>query len=187
MAPVGWTLVEGPTVGVQFTADSAAFIGFANRRVEDTTPPIDPAGYFDWTARSLAPPFVAVTQFEPDIPDVFATLSQVVPGTPAPNTRFQAGPLGKLAIAAGCSTPRRMTFMKIEFLNGTTVIGTEMLNLKDAGQINDDAGGLEWDDWRQFTVNGIAPAGTTNVRVSAGATGMFNGRGPSRHSSTSFR
>ena len=114
------------------------------------------------------------TQFDPDIPDVFATLSQVVPGTAGATYDFSAWSAWEAGYCGGLFNTETVTFLKVEFLNGTNVIGTQMLDLKTAGQINDDAGNLEPDDWRQFTLNALAPAGTTNVRVSAGATGMYN-------------
>jgi hypothetical protein len=171
-APVGWTLDEGPTVNA-IVADSAAFIGFANRRIEDTTPPVDPAGVLTGPQGLWLRPYVNVTQFDPDIDSVYATLSQVVPGTPGAEYAFSGYSAWETGYSGGLPNTTTQTFMKIEFLNGTTVIDTELLDLKAAGQINDDAGNVEPDDWRQFTVNGTAPAGTTNVRVSAGATGMF--------------
>jgi hypothetical protein len=73
------------------------------------------------------------------------------------------------------------TFMKLEFLDGSMgVIGTQTLDIQASGQVSDDnsgvnenGGNVEFDDWRQFFLNAVAPAGTANVRVSLGATGMF--------------
>jgi hypothetical protein len=70
---------------------------------------------------------------------------------------------------------RTSTFMTIDFLNSaSTVIGTQTLDLcQDPGtsgctlQQNDGT-------WRQFSFNATAPAGTANVRVSAGAANMYN-------------
>ena len=179
--PVGWTLVEGPTVDQGMgpvTADSAAFIGFANRKVASTTPNPTPPPDFTSVATGSQGlwlrPFVNATQFEPDIPSVDAVMSQIVAGTPGAQYDFSAWSAWEPGYSGGLNNTSTVTFIKIEFLNGTDVIGTQMLNLKDAGQINDDAGGVEYDDWRQFTVSGTAPALTTNVRVSLGATGMFD-------------
>lgn len=59
------------------------------------------------------------------------------------------------------------TFMKMEFLNASnSVIGTQNLDLFTV-QSPDGT-------WRPFSLNGTAPAGTTNVRVSAGAANMYN-------------
>jgi len=59
------------------------------------------------------------------------------------------------------------TFMTIDFLDGSSnVLGTQSLNLRTV-QINDGT-------WRQFSLNGTAPAGTVSVRVSAGASAMAN-------------
>lgn len=175
-APVGWTLVEGPTVN-NVTADSAAFIGFANRKVEDTTPPIDPAGNPTGSQGLWLRPFVNATQFDPDIPDVFATMSQTVAGTAGAQYAFSAWTAWEAGYSGGLNNTTTQTFLKVEFLNGSTVIGTQTLDLKAAGMVNDDAGGLEFDDWKNFTLNATAPANTTNVRVSVGATGMFSTTG----------
>jgi hypothetical protein len=75
-----------------------------------------------------------------------------------------------------------LTFLRIEFLNdASSVIGTQTLDLVAAGMVNDDnsgpnpnGGNIEPDDWRQFSLNAVAPAGTAGVRVSAGAEGMFD-------------
>lgn len=179
-APVGWTLEEGPTVDQGMgpvTADSAAFIGFANRKVEDTTPPIDPAGIPTGAQGLWLRPFVNATQFEPDIESVFATLSQTVPGSAGAEYAFSAWTAWEAGYSGGLPNTPTQTFLKIEFLNGSTVIGTQLLDLKAAGMVNDEAGGLEFDDWQQFTLNATAPANTTNVRVSAAATGMFSTTG----------
>jgi hypothetical protein len=175
-APVGWTLVEGPVVN-NVTADSAAFIGFANRKVEDTTPPIDAAGTPTGSQGLWLRPFVNATQFEPDIADVFATLSQTVPANPGAEYDFSAWTAWEAGYSGGLPNTTTQTFLRIEFLNGSTVIGTQNLDLKAAGMLNDEAGGLEFDDWKQFTVSATAPLNTTNVRVSAGATGMYNTTG----------
>lgn len=183
-APVGWTLAEGPTGTVpgpppvnDVPADSAAFIGFANRKVEDTTAPIDPAGNPTGSQGLWLRPFVNATQFEPDLPSVFAILSQTVPGSSGAEYDFSAWTAWEAGFSGGLNNTTTQTFLRIEFLNGATVIGTQNLDLKAAGMVNDEAGGLEFDDWKNFSVSATAPANTTNVRVSAGATGMFSTTG----------
>jgi hypothetical protein len=179
-APVGWTLFEGPTVDQgmgPITADSASFINFANRKIEDTTPPIDPVGVStNPSGQGLwLRPFVNETGFEPDIPGVDAIVSQVVAGTPGAEYSFSAWSAWEFGYGGGFPGTSTETFIKIEFLDAAMgVLATHTTDLLDAGQMNDDEGGLEWDDWRQFFVNGTAPAGTAQVRVSAGATGMFH-------------
>lgn len=180
--PVGWTLTEGPTVdqgGGPITADSAAFIFFANRRVAgdpNPTPPPDNLSEFTGQQGLWLRPFVNETQFEPDIPSVEAVLSQVVPGTEGAEYEFSAWSAWEYGYCGGLPATTTETFMKLEFLDdGDAVIGTEMIDLADEGQVNDqtDTDGITYEDWRQFFVNGTAPTGTTNVRVSLGATGMF--------------
>jgi hypothetical protein len=56
--------------------------------------------------------------------------------------------------------------LQLEYLDeNEAVIGTDFVDIKDEGQMADNM-------WRQFTLDGTAPAGTVDIRVSAGATGM---------------
>jgi hypothetical protein len=125
--------------------------------------------------------FVNTTQFEPDLLDVFGYASQVVPGTPGAAYSFSAWSAWESGYSGGLANTTTQTFLKMEFLNGQTVIDTQLLDLLVAGQVSDDnsganenLGNVEFDDWRQFFLNAVAPLGTTDVRVSVGATGMFN-------------
>jgi hypothetical protein len=181
--PLGWTQTEGPmglseTTGEMVNADSVAFIGFANRLVEDTTPPIAPAGVATGQQGMWLRPFVNATQFNPDLPTVDGVLSQVVPGAPDATYTFSAWSAWEQGYSGGLLNSGTETFMKLEFLNGMAVIGTETLDLVDAGQVSDDgdngSGNVDFADWRQFSLNAVAPVGTTNVRVTLGATGMFD-------------
>lgn len=96
-----------------------------------------------------------------------ATLSQVVSGTPGGNytfsgwSKWETNYSGGLTAISGSPSPTQ-TLLELAFLDaGNVVIGTPVtVNLKTAGQMNDST-------WRQYSVNGIAPAGTANVRVSA--------------------
>lgn len=96
-----------------------------------------------------------------------ATLSQVVAATPGGDytfsgwSRWEANYSGGLATISGSPSPTQ-TLLEIAFLDaGSAVIGTPVtLDLKAAGQLNDNT-------WRQFSVNGTAPANAANVRVSA--------------------
>jgi hypothetical protein len=160
------------------TADAAAFIGFANRKVEDTTPPIEVAGTPTGAQGLWLRAFVNTTQFEPDIATVDGFATQTVPGTPGAQYSFSAWSAWEQGYSGGIPGSGTETFLKMEFLNGMSVIGTHTLDLVDAGQVNDDgdngSGNVDWADWRQFSLNATAPALTTNVRVSLGATGMFD-------------
>lgn len=154
--PAGWTLTEGPTVdvnGTPVTADSAAFVGFANNT---------PGGAQGLWLR----PFVNTTQFDPDIPTVDAAMTQLLSATPGATYNFSTWSLWETGFCAGLGDPSVDVLMKLEFLNGATVIGSAVLDLATV-QTNDTT-------WRQFSVNGVAPANSTNVRVSIAATGMYN-------------
>jgi hypothetical protein len=97
-----------------------------------------------------------------------AKILQTVPGTPGGNYTFGAWSKWEMGYNGADPLSATQTFLKMEFLDASNaVIGTPaMLDLRTA-QINDDT-------WRQFFLNSVAPAGTANVRVSVGATGMAN-------------
>lgn len=179
--PAGWTLTEGPTVDQgngPVTADSASFIGFANRKVEDTVAPIDPAGVPTGNQGLWLRSFVNTTQFEPDILSVDAVATQIVNATPGAQYEFSAWSAFEQGYSGGLPGSSTETFLKMEFLNAAmAVIGSSMVDVFDAGQMNDDgdngSGNVDWADWRLTSLNAVAPAGTTQVRVSLGATGMF--------------
>jgi hypothetical protein len=184
--PAGWTVTEGPTVNQgagPVTADSIAFIGFANRLSNTPSPnPAPPFATLPTGQQGLwLRPYVNATQFEPDIVDDFGYASQVVNATPGAQYSFSAWSAWESGYCGGLAGATTQTFMKMEFLDSAmAVIGTQLLDLKAAGQVKDDnsgtnenGGNVEFDDWRQFFLNATAPAGTDKVRVSLGATGMF--------------
>ena len=181
-APAGWTVTEGPTVDQgagPVTADSLAFIGFANRLIDNPNAP--PASIATGQQGLWLCAYVNVTQFEPDILDDYGYASQVVAGTPGAEYTFSAWSAWESGYSGGLFNTSTETFMKMEFLNDAmSVIGETTLDLAAAGQVSDDnsganvnGGNVEPDDWRQFFLNAVAPDGTANVRVSLGATGMF--------------
>jgi len=179
--PAGWTLTEGPTVDQgsgPITADSAAFIGFANRKVEDTVAPIDPAGVPTGNQGLWLRSFVNTTQFEPDIESVDAVATQIVNATPGAHYEFSAWSAFEQGFSGGLQGTSTETFLKMEFLNAAmSVLSSSTVNPFDVGQMNDDgdngSGNVDWADWRLTSLNAVAPAGTAKVRVSLGATGMF--------------
>jgi hypothetical protein len=62
--------------------------------------------------------------------------------------------------------PPTMVLLQLEYLNASdVVIGSDVLDVVDEGQMSDNM-------WRQYTLDGTAPAGTAKIRVSAGADGM---------------
>jgi hypothetical protein len=59
-------------------------------------------------------------------------------------------------------------FFTLEFLNASNVVlDFEQIELKEAGLVNNSVANWTNAVWTQFTVTGIAPAGTTQVRVKA--------------------
>jgi hypothetical protein len=97
-----------------------------------------------------------------------AKIVQTVPGTPGGNYRFGAWSKWETGYSGADPLSNTQTFLQMEFLNAANaVIGTPaMLDLRTT-QINDG-------EWKEFFLSAVAPAGTANVRVSAGATGMMN-------------
>jgi hypothetical protein len=97
-----------------------------------------------------------------------AELSQTVPATPGGSYTFSAWSRWELNYSGGVPGTTTETSMELAFLDASNaVIGSPLvLDLTSAGQVADN-------EWRQFSLMGTAPANTANVRVSAGATGMF--------------
>lgn len=142
--PTSFTLTESPT-----GRDTAGGASFANRQA--------PGANGMWLkafSGSLADPSDA-------------TLSQTVAATAGGDYTFSAWSKwetnysGGLATVSGSPSPTQ-TLLELAFLDaGNVVIGTPVtVNLKTAGQANDNT-------WRQYSVNGVAPAGSVSVRVSA--------------------
>lgn len=112
-------------------------------------------------------------------------VSQTVAAMPGADYEFSAWSAWEVGYAGGFGDPNVLTFQRMEFLDASSmVIGSPLtLDLAAAGQVNDanDGGpgeepgpGIELNDWRQFTLDGTAPAGTAFVRVSVGATGLYD-------------
>jgi hypothetical protein len=108
---------------------------------------------------------------------VTAVLSQTVPGTPGENytftgySLFDAGYSGGVDILdptgpRGAVPSPTQSFFELAFLNaGAAVIGSPVS--LDLRTVQTNGGG-----WAQHTLNGVAPAGTANVRVTASAIDM---------------
>jgi hypothetical protein len=100
-----------------------------------------------------------------------AVLAQTVPAVAGASYDFSAWSRWEVGYSGGLGDPTVVTFQRLEFLdaNGTPVGPVQSLNLATAPtpQSNDGV-------WRQYTLNAVAPAGSASVRVSVGATGMFN-------------
>jgi hypothetical protein len=188
--PAGWTLSEGPSgtsetmgggIGPVVTADSGAFVNFANHT---------PGGAQGLWIRS----FVNTTQFNPDLPSVFATLtSDKIPAEEGADYDFTAWTAWEWGFSGGIANPslRSPVVMKMEFLNASdVVIGSPLtLNFYDQGMRNDQDGptnNIEPEDWQDFTLSGTAPPGTANVRVSLDAQGLFNTLPPSSEPQSAF-
>lgn len=142
--PGSFTLTESPT-----GRDTAGGASFANRQAPGSN-----GMWLKAFSGSLADPSDA-------------TLSQTVAATVGGNYTFSAWSKwetnysGGLATISGSPSPTQ-TLLELAFLDASNVvIGAPVtLNLKTAGQSNDNT-------WRQYSVNGIAPAGAASVRVSA--------------------
>jgi hypothetical protein len=146
-APIGWELIEAP-VGT----DNSSFIGFAHH-----VTPEAPSGQGLW-----------VRAFEGGDFTITQTLPAVAGGAYAFSawSLWEPGYIGDNETFPGTTTE---TFLEMTFLDGSNaVIGAPLtLDLDAAGQNNDST-------WREFTLNGNAPAGAANIRVAVKATGLAN-------------
>lgn len=142
--PNGWTVTEAPA-----GSDTIGFRDFANHTV--------PGEQGLWL-RAFA--------------GGDGTLSQTVPGVAGGNYTFSAWSKWEVGYSGDDdSFPGTTAETKLEmaFLDASSaVIGTPVsLDLDAAGQNNDA-------EWRQYSVNGTAPAGTVSVRVSGAGLGMYD-------------
>jgi hypothetical protein len=166
---VGWTITESATGGTG-SADTTEQTSGANQPMQVT----GEAGIFlkPWAGGSTS------TQLNDGI------ISQTVAGTAGENYTFSGWSKWEGNYSGGVDvlfftsphdpgmtgtvpSPTQTTF-QMEFLNGSAVIGAPvMLDLRTE-QSNDQT-------WRQHMLSGVAPAGTTNIRVSAAMLdGVFN-------------
>jgi hypothetical protein len=142
--PTSFTLTETPAM-----RDTAGGASFANRQAPGSN-----GLWLKAFSGSLADPSDA-------------TLSQTLSATPGGDYTFSAWSKwetnysGGLATISGQPSPTQ-TLLELAFLDASSaVIGTPAtVNLKTAGQLNDGT-------WREFSVNGEAPANAVSVRVSA--------------------
>jgi hypothetical protein len=90
-------------------------------------------------------------------------ISQVVEAAPGDYT---LSGYSKWEVNFKFAEPATEVILQLEYLDeNEAVIGTDVVDIKDEGQLADNT-------WRQFTLDGTAPAGTVDIRVSAGASGM---------------
>jgi hypothetical protein len=91
-----------------------------------------------------------------------AFISQIVPGGPGDYTLSGYSKVEQNFLSA----PPTEVILQLEYLDADeAVLDTDVLNVMTAGQIKDGM-------WRQFTLDGTAPAGTVEVRVTAGGNNM---------------
>ncbi|MCI0335765.1 MAG: PEP-CTERM sorting domain-containing protein [Planctomycetes bacterium] len=187
--PNGYTITEGPLAGPGSTlppegqpGDIVRFIGFADHT---HFLPGQSGAQGMWLAA-----FGNTTEYDPDVLTVDGSVSQTVPGAPGGDYTFSAWSAWENHYSGGLD-PSVQTLMKMEFLDSSSMpIGMplvlDLLRGPDGilpgqpgdtndGQINDaDDGPITEADWRQFSLNGTAPALTAFVRITAAGLGMFN-------------
>lgn len=147
----GWTLVEPDLNDTGAPVNSAEFAPFANHEA---------GGSRGLWFRSFEGGLSAGSP-----PTVSATLYQDVPGVPGENYMVSAWFRYEANYSGADPMSPTATDLFIEFLGaGDALIASTVLDV-DAVQDNDNV-------WRQFSVNGVAPAGTMTVRVGAS---MFDG------------
>ncbi|MCA9149928.1 MAG: hypothetical protein KDA92_11535 [Planctomycetales bacterium] len=97
-----------------------------------------------------------------------AEVYQIVDASPGGQYEFTTWSKWETGYSGGLDDPNVVTTIGMDFLDaGGTVLSTEVLDLVEAGQFNDGT-------WRDFSLTATAPANTAQVRVSAGAIGMYN-------------
>lgn len=102
-----------------------------------------------------------------------AKITQTVPGTAGANYEFSGWAKLQPEYSGLDPASSTETFMTMEFLDGSSaLIGAPVsLDLRD---FTWDPGVEEQGVWQELSLNGAAPAGTASIRVTAGATGMFD-------------
>lgn len=159
--PTGWTAAFTPP-----GTPSARLISFANHNR-----PLDPDGYGWWLQAFFG---------GGGAPPVTAHLTQSVPATPGMTYTFSgwslfeqnyAGGVNVLSPASpgGATASPTDTVFALEFYDmNSLLLAAFSKELKADGQTNTQ-------QWRQHTVTGLAPAGTTSVVVRASMlNGVFN-------------
>jgi hypothetical protein len=100
-----------------------------------------------------------------------AKILQTVAATAGANYEFSSWVKWQGGFAGFDPLSSTQSFLTMEFLDAAnSVIGTQSLDLRTVVPFPSDSQG----EWNQFSVGGLAPANTSSVRVSAGATGMMN-------------
>ena len=147
----GWTLVEPSLDAMAMPVDSASFVNFNNHT---------PGGERSLWFRSFEGGLGNDAPFSVD-----AHLYQDVPGVPGRVYELSAWFLYEMGYSGLDPTVGTQTLLALEFLDaGDGVIGSSVLDI-DTLQSGDSV-------WRQYSVNGVSPAGTVSIRARAS---MING------------
>jgi hypothetical protein len=140
----GWTLIEPDVDAAGMPVNSATFASFANHT---------PGGTRGLWYRSFEG---GLGGDEPATVD--AHLQQDVPGTPGTNYTLSAWYRYETFYSGTDSFADTQTNLAIDFLGaGDVLLSSSVLDV-DAVQLPDGT-------WREFSVSGIAPAGTVEVRA----------------------
>ena len=171
-SPSGWSLEEFATnPAITQNVNSAQSVGFANQ---------EEGGASGMWLRSFVGAFIGN-----EAEATNAILSQTVPGTPGENYNFSGYSLFEQNYSGGVATldplsplgavpSPTQTLFEIAFLDaGGSVIGTPEVVDVASEQFNGFG-------WAQHSVNGVAPAGTASVRVSASALDMVPNINPAQ-------
>ncbi len=102
-----------------------------------------------------------------------ATILQTVPATAGASYTYSAWAKLQPAFSGLDPSSGTHSFITMEFLNGSTPIGTPVT--VDLGSLSWSTGMDNQGDWQQVSLpTSVAPPGTTSIRVSGGATGMIS-------------
>jgi hypothetical protein len=151
--PTAWTLTELPA-----GTDNSSFIGFAHHAT-----PEKPSGQGLWVRAFAGGDML---------------LQQTQPAVAGGNYTFSAWSLFEQNYIGGVPGTATDTFLRLEFLDGASaVIGAPAeLDIAASRLAQSGAAATANDmEWRQHVLNTVAPAGSANVRITVGATGLgFN-------------
>ena len=148
-APLGWTLSELPA-----GTDNASFIGFAHHPTLAA-----PTGQGLWVRAYEGGDFL---------------LQQTQPAVALGNYSFTGWSYFEQNYIGGLANATQ-TFLKLEFLDGANaILSTQTTDIR-ASRLLANPSNANDEMWYQHVLNALAPAGSVNVRITVGATGLgFN-------------
>jgi len=197
--PVGWEMNESIVQNAANGNETLAEGAFYGHRRYQGDGGNDIGRYWNMWFKPYVGTFTQEFGGVPNAEDNFAHLFQDVVGTPGleytmtgyaaaeahfaggvTNLNWQTGDPGMPSPDPMNSTDGPLSptdaFFALEFLDAADIVlDSEEVELKEGGLVNSTVSNWNNAVWRQYTLTGIAPAGTTQVRVRASMTdGVWN-------------